>query len=159
MAVTLFSIILITKLKAILINRMSLTEECLIKIKSDSASQSESAGSLTKDKAGYFVCHLYALVFCLSIQCFNSRPDRVTDFFRQVMTVSLQEDLSYVERTILIIFLTHCFNSLVSSHKNCTKLMFHMKLSQKLILILMICFLPISDSRYLTYFFKNVDSI
>lgn len=45
-------------------------------------------------------------------ECFNSRPDRLTDFFRQVMTVSLQEDLSYVERTILIIFLTHCFNSL-----------------------------------------------
>ena len=51
----------------------------------------------------------------LSFQSFKSKPDNFAAFFRHVLQTGLQDDddISYKERTALIAFLIHCFNSLV----------------------------------------------
>lgn len=58
-------------------------------------------------------------VLCLSRQVFKKAPTHFPHFFRCVMESCLSGErlgLSLKEQTVLLLFLDHCFNSLVSSH-------------------------------------------
>lgn len=58
-------------------------------------------------------------LLCLSRQVFKKAPAHFPHFFRCVMESCLsgeQLGLSLKEQTVLLLFLDHCFNSLVRSH-------------------------------------------
>ena len=47
------------------------------------------------------------------LQAFKSKPDRFADFFYQILQSCLSEDRPFREQSLLLLFLIHCFNSLV----------------------------------------------
>ena len=50
----------------------------------------------------------------LCFQAFKSMPDNFTGFMRNVMRESLKtEGVSFKEQTVMLVFLVHCFNSMV----------------------------------------------
>lgn len=50
----------------------------------------------------------------ISLQVFQKHPEHFPSFIKQLMEMSLDDKwgLSFKERTIILIFLNHCFNSL-----------------------------------------------
>lgn len=65
------------------------------------------------------VTMLVNTVCCVSLQVFKKAPAHFPHFFRCVMESCLsgeQLGLSLKEQTVLLLFLDHCFNSLVRSH-------------------------------------------
>ena len=54
------------------------------------------------------------MVFTIFFQAFKAEPSTFPKFFHHVLEASLlKEDLNIQEQTVIIVFLIHCFNSLV----------------------------------------------
>lgn len=64
---------------------------------------------LSNDHVSNFVHSLHS-----SFQVFQKLPEHFPSLFKQLMEMSLDEKwkLSFKERTIILIFFNHCFNSL-----------------------------------------------
>lgn len=54
------------------------------------------------------------LLFLLFSQAFKRQPDHFPQFFDRILEICLSDDpkISLAEHTLLIVFLTHCFNSM-----------------------------------------------